>query len=945
MTKQVQRRRGTATQHTSFTGAEGELSVNTTNKSVHVHDNVTAGGFEAARVDMDNVTSSSILTAAGITATTTELNYVDGVTSAIQTQIDGKAGTASPTFTGTLAAAAITSTGVGVTGNITVSGTVDGRDVATDGTKLDGIEASADVTDLANVTAAGALMATGGSVTGDISFGDNDKAIFGDGSDLTISHDTTGTVGSYITEAGTGSLNIRGQNIIFANADGSEEYGKFFNGAGVEFNYADITKLATTSTGVDISGTLTSDGLTVNSGAANTVALFQSTDSVASIYLVDSNTTGGSSASQGLITTGNNLAVRAVNNVIIETGTSEAMRISSDGSVGIGTSSPSNLLDIQSSTASGGMLELNNTGDTSRMLFISNSDGMIIRSNNSTSGAVAKDTIFQQGTVEAMRISSDGSVGIGTTSPSSQLHIKDHLGNAITLESTVNNGNDASFKFKKARGGSGSLATIVAGDDLGTIEWYGYDGSAYNIAASIKADSTTNTGDFNADLIFNTGSEAMRIDSSGNVGIGVVPTNVSGYTCLDIGADSTGSFIELDSVSGMYHRFINNNGQLLIQADQGDSAANSAIIHYVDGSERMRIDSSGNVGIGTATPTAPLHIETSADGNMLQMNGASDVWELIARSSNGASPLSGEVVYSLGMYRGDGASSPNGVINFGRGPSSQNGYLTFDVNGSEAMRISSSGSVGIGTSSPGHLLDVEGNSDVVMRIGSTGTGDADAALHIDGGDTGESFIRFDTDGAQGARISMTGGAGGKLNIQTTASSGREIDFEPNETLTMQVVTPASGTNTTDILEFFAGGTSAGKISAMDGDLVIGEDAVGIKFENTGADRIIPVNVDTLAIRDNAIDLGGPAERWNDAYIKNGVTEGSDGNDKQDIRDLTEAEQRVAVACKGLLKAWRWKSAVEEKGDNARIHCGIIAQDLQAAFAAEGLDAGRYAMFM
>ena len=48
--------------------------------------------------------------------------------------------------------------GIDVTGNVTVTGTVDGRDIATDGTKLDGIEASADVTDTANVTAAGALM-------------------------------------------------------------------------------------------------------------------------------------------------------------------------------------------------------------------------------------------------------------------------------------------------------------------------------------------------------------------------------------------------------------------------------------------------------------------------------------------------------------------------------------------------------------------------------------------------------------------------------------------------------------------------------------------------------------------------------------------------------------------------------------------------------------------
>jgi len=52
-----------------------------------------------------------------------------------------------------------------------------------------------------------------------------------------------------------------------------------------------------------------------------------------------------------------------------------------------------------------------------------------------------------------------------------------------------------------------------------------------------------------------------------------------------------------------------------------------------------------------------------------------------------------------------------------------------------------------------------------------------------------------------------------------------------------------------------------------------------------------------------------------------------------------------VAAKSLLRKFRWKSSVEEKGEDARIHFGIIAQDLQAAFEAEGLDAGRYAMFI
>ena len=47
----------------------------------------------------------------------------------------------------------------------------------------------------------------------------------------------------------------------------------------------------------------------------------------------------------------------------------------------------------------------------------------------------------------------------------------------------------------------------------------------------------------------------------------------------------------------------------------------------------------------------------------------------------------------------------------------------------------------------------------------------------------------------------------------------------------------------------------------------------------------------------------------------------------------------------MLRKWRWIDAVEAKGDDARIHFGIIAQDLQDAFTAEGLDAGRYAMFI
>ena len=94
-----------------------------------------------------------------------------------------------------------------------------------------------------------------------------------------------------------------------------------------------------------------------------------------------------------------------------------------------------------------------------------------------------------------------------------------------------------------------------------------------------------------------------------------------------------------------------------------------------------------------------------------------------------------------------------------------------------------------------------------------------------------------------------------------------------------------------------------------------------------------------------LTLGNPMLALDDIYATNGTIQTSDRNEKQDIAELSDAEQRVAVACKGLLRKFRWKSAVEEKGDEARIHFGIIAQDLQAAFAAEGLDAGDYGMFI
>jgi hypothetical protein len=136
---------------------------------------------------------------------------------------------------------------VDVTTNITVAGTVDGRDVAADGTKLDTAVQPNDSPTFAGLT-----------TTGDVSFGDNDKAIFGAGSDLEIYHDGSD---SYIDDAGTGDLYLRSSNdLLFTNADGSETYARFQENGYARLFYDNALKLATTSTGVDVTGTVTMDG-------------------------------------------------------------------------------------------------------------------------------------------------------------------------------------------------------------------------------------------------------------------------------------------------------------------------------------------------------------------------------------------------------------------------------------------------------------------------------------------------------------------------------------------------------------------------------------------------------------------------------------------------------------------------------------------------------------
>jgi hypothetical protein len=96
--------------------------------------------------------------------------------------------------------------------------------------------------------------------------------------------------------------------------------------------------------------------------------------------------------------------------------------------------------------------------------------------------------------------------------------------------------------------------------------------------------------------------------------------------------------------------------------------------------------------------------------------------------------------------------------------------------------------------------------------------------------------------------------------------------------------------------------------------------------------------------DNNFALGSSSLRWSVVYAVTGTINTSDRNEKQNIEELSAAEQRAAVRIKGLIRKFRFKDSVVEKGDGARIHVGVVAQDVQDAFTAEGLDASRYGLF-
>lgn len=192
-------------------------------------------------------------------------------------------------------------------------------------------------------------------------------------------------------------------------------------------------------------------------------------------------------------------------------------------------------------------------------------------------------------------------------------------------------------------------------------------------------------------------------------------------------------------------------------------------------------------------------------------------------------------------------------------------------------------------------------------------------------------------------------ASGNLLVGKTAVNATDVGIVANANGRLYVTVDGSDSifNRTssdgNIISFRKDNTTRGAIGCIGDDIYIdglGSSGSGIRFESNqlrprrGGGDI-----------DNSVDLGGSNFRFDDVFATNGTIQTSDQNEKQQIASLTSAEITAAKAISKLFKTFKWNSAVEAKGDAARTHTGVIAQQVETAMTDAGLDAGDYAFFI
>ena len=419
----------------------------------------------------------------------------------------------------------------------------------------------------------------------------------------------------------------------------------------------------------------------------------------------------------------------------------------------------------------------------------------------------------------------------------------------------------------------------------------------------------------------------ITFTSGGNVGIGGSPSGSA--------ASYNGGLLHITqstSSRGSQLRLTNNHtghgagdGSFIAAwVDSGLYITNqeSEGIHFSSGGfERAVITNSGHVGVNNSNPRGLIHVGTDL------ASGATDA-AAINLKQTGTNETTGIYLERSGERKGY-------AIYVGGSQDSLNFQRNNAGTKSDVLTLDRDGNVGVGTTSFG-------------SGGGQGTGKVfqiNGSLYVYEGNNSGSHGGAVCFGINTDRSPMAQIKGHLTNMPGIIQQG-ELGFSTRPT-----TTGGASSNLTERMRIKADGEIIFQAKAASGAIHIGGGTVNSIFRTgtgmTGihfsTNSLLPTG-STGFVNDNNNTLGSGAHRWGVIFSGTGTINTSDVNSKQDIDDLNAAELSVATAIKGLIKKFRFIDAVATKGDDARIHVGVIAQEVEQAFIDAELDPRRYGLF-